>query len=611
MGRRSSVASRQPATPTLGQALERAAGFPGTGLRFLDRRERERFLSWTELRKRARRVAAGLRALGVQPHDRVALIHPTGPEFFDGFFGTLLAGAVPVPLYPPVRLGRLAEYHLRTARMLRAASAQVVLADRRVRRLLGATLERARPRLGCLTIREVGEVAKDGPAVPEAARAVSPEDLALVQFSSGTTVAPKPVALSHRAVMAQVRILNSFWPDSEEMRHAGVSWLPLYHDMGLIGCVFPALERPAVLTLIGPEVFVARPAVWLRAMSRYRATISPAPNFAYGLCVEKIRDDEMEGVDLSSWAVALNGAEAVAPSVLRAFQERFSRWGLSPTTLTPVYGLSEAALAVTFSPLDEPFVTTRFDREALATEGRARPTADGIELVSVGRPLPGFELAVRPPEGGPGDPPLPEDRVGRLWVRGPSLMAGYLDQPEATDRTLVDGWLDTGDLGFLHRGRLYLTGRAKDVVILRGRNYPPDEIEHALDRVAGVRTGCGVATSWLPEDGDREELFVFVEHAKDASDAEREKIPEDCRKAVAAATGLDPDHVVVLAPGTLPRTSSGKLRRRRTLELYLAGELTPPEPVTALRMAGALARSGLAHARLRWGGAPVREGDEG
>lgn len=603
---------REPELPTVGETLERAAGFAGTGLRFLDRRERERFLSWSEIRERALRVARGLRALGVRRQERVALIHPTGPEFFDGFFGALLAGAVPVPLYPPVRLGRLAEYHRRNAHMLRAASAQVVLADHRVRRLLGPTLELARPRFGCRTVREVAEGVQGGSLRDLAAAAeVSPEELALVQFSSGTTVSPKPVALSHRAVMTQVRILNSFWPDTDDARHSGVSWLPLYHDMGLIGCVFPALERPAVLTLIGPEVFVARPAVWLRTLSRYRATISPAPNFAYGLCVEKIRDDEMDGVDLSSWAIALNGAEAVAPSVLRAFQERFARWGLSPATLTPVYGLSEAALAVTFSPLGEPFVTTRFDREALATAGRARPSDDGVELVSVGRPVPGFELEVRPPDASPGDPPLPEDRVGRLWVRGPSLMTGYLDQPEATARVLVGGWLDTGDLGFVHRGRLYLTGRAKDVVILRGRNYPPEEIEHAVDRVAGVRTGCAVATSWLPEDGEREELFVFVEHARDASDEERDRLPEACRKAVAAATGLDPDHVLVLAPGTIPRTSSGKLRRRVTLERHLAGELTPPDPVTPLRLAGALASSGLAHARLRWGGAPESEGEDG
>jgi len=589
---------------TLTDALARAAGFPDTGLRFVDRRERERFLSWTELRERALAVAGGLRELGVERGERVALVHPTGAEFFEGFFGTLLAGAVPTPLYPPVRLGRLTEYFERTARMLRSASAVLVLADRRIRRLLGPALERARPRLGCLTLEELPE---EPPREGAARNAVLPDDLALVQFSSGTTVAPKPVALTHRAVMAQVRILNSFWPDSADVRHSGVSWLPLYHDMGLIGCVFPAVERPGVLTLLGPEVFVARPALWLRALSRYRATLSPAPNFAYGLCVEKVRDEELDGVDLSCWKAALNGAEAVAPSVLQAFQRRFARWGLSPAALTPVYGLSEAALAVTFSPIAEPFVTTRFDREALAEHRRAMPVRDGLELVSVGRPLPGFDLRVLPPNGGPGDPPLPDDRVGRLWVRGPSLMTGYLDQPAATARTLVDGWLDTGDLGFLHQGQLYLTGRAKDVVILRGRNYAPEEIEQAAGHVAGVRSGCVVATSWLPEGGEREELFLFVEHARDASDDARERLPEACRKAVAAATGLDPDHVLVLTPGTLPRTSSGKLRRREALERHLGGRLTPPEPVNPLRLAGAFARSGLAYARLRWGGAEEGE----
>jgi len=603
-----------PVPNTLCRALERATDFPGTGLRFLDRRERERFFSWAEIQSRSLRVAAGLRELGVGRGERVALVHPTCPELIDGLFGVLLAGAVPVPLYPPVRLGRLTEYHERTARMLDAASAVVVLADRRVQRLLGATLEKARPRWGCHTVEDLSI---DGEAVEPVD--ASPAELALVQFSSGTTVAPKPVALSHRAILAQVRILNSFWPDTENLRHSGVSWLPLYHDMGLIGCIFPALERPSVLTLIGPEVFVSRPAVWLRTLSRYRATISPAPNFAYGLCVEKIRNEEMEGVDLSSWTVALNGAEAVAPSVLRAFRQRFARWGFSESALTPVYGLSEAALAVTFSALDQPFVTRRFERETLAHHREARtakdvedpeenggehPSRGSVELVSVGRPVPGFDLEVLPPDGRPGNAPLPEDAVGRIWVRGPSLMEGYLDRPEATSRALVDGWLDTGDLGFLHQGQLFLTGRAKDVVILRGRNYPPDEIEHAAGRVQGVRTGCVVATSWLPDDGEREELFVFAEHAKGVSEEERKAIPEACHREVAAATGLDPDHVVVLEPGTIPRTSSGKLRRRETLDRHLAGELTPPDSVTPVRLAGALARSGLAYARLRWGGAP-------
>ena len=571
----------------LGRCPEGADG----GLRFVDRAERAVWVPWTEVRDRALAVCGGLRALGIERGDRIPLLYPTGIEFFEAFFGTQLAGAVPVPLYPPVRLGRLGQYLHGTARMIARTRARLVLADPRVKRILGEAVAAAHPPLGCRTLaelpREKGEAVRVGPA-----------DLALVQFSSGTTVDPKPVALSHRAIVGQVEALNSFWRDTAELRHSCVSWLPLYHDMGLIGCVFPALSREAQLTLIGPELFVTRPALWLRTLSRYRGTVSPAPNFAYSLCLHRISDAEMEGVDLSQWRTALNGAEAVAPAVVRAFSERFARWGFRPEAMTPVYGLSEAALAVTFSGLGGRFRSRRFDREGLARDGIAREAPDGREIVSVGRPVPGFRLQIRDEAGRE----LPEGRVGRVWIQGPSLMEGYLDDPEATARALQDGWLDTGDLGFLNEGELYLTGRAKDVVILRGRNYAPEEIERSVEGIPGVRTGCVVAASWLPEDAEGEQLALFVEAARSAGADELAELPEACRAAVLGATGLAVDQVEVLPPGTLPRTSSGKLRRGEALRLWLASELTPPEPVTAFRMAKAVARSGLAYARLRWGG---------
>jgi acyl-CoA synthetase (AMP-forming)/AMP-acid ligase II len=595
----------QPATPVA--ALARAARLvaDGTvapcGLRFVDRREQERFFDWAELVARARPVAGGLRALGVGRGERVALVYSTCPEFFDAFFGIWLAGAVPVPLYPPVRLGRLDEYHQRTARMIELAGARLVLAEPRIRRLLGQAVAAARPPLGCRTLGDLpaaSSIGEDDLTAPP-----HPDELALVQFSSGTTVDPKPVALSHRAVAAQVRALNSLWPEQSQLEHSGVSWLPLYHDMGLIGCIFPAFDLPATLTLLGPELFVAKPALWLRALGRYRATISPAPNFAYGLCVAKVRDEEMAGVDLSHWRVALNGAEAVAPSVLRAFTERFARWGFRPEALTPVYGLSEAALAVTFSSFEQPFTSRRFDRRALAEQGTAMelpgPERSGAELVSVGRPLPGFELEIRHADTGE---PLPQRRVGRVWVRGPSLMDGYLDQPEATAAALVDGWLDTGDLGFLAGGELYLSGRAKELIILRGRNYAPEIVERPLAELAGARPGCAVALSWLPEGADGEVLWLFVETARGATPETLRTLPERCRVAVLAATRLAVDEVHLLAPGTLPRTSSGKLRRGETLRRFLAGELDAPTPATPLRLAGAVARSSLAYARWRWRG---------
>jgi acyl-CoA synthetase (AMP-forming)/AMP-acid ligase II len=656
---------------TINDYLMRAGRLPDGGLRLLDRAEQARWVGWDEVRARALAVCGGLLALGVQRGDRVALVFPTGLDFFSAFFGTLLAGAVPAPLYPPVRLGRLREYFARTTRMLEIAAARVVLADARIERLLGEPVAAARPRYGCLTLADL-----PGAAAPAQPVRVRPDELALVQFSSGTTVAPKAVALSHRAVVAQTEILSGFWRDEEGLRHSCASWLPLYHDMGLIGCVFPALARDATLTLLPPELFVARPALWLRAIARYRATISPAPNFGYSLCLTRVADADLEGVDLSCWRAALNGAEPVAPAVLQAFAERFARWGFSPAALTPVYGLSEAALAVTFSELERPYRSGWFDREALSRERLARPVpahggspsapgghrppghpgepgerverargegdpagdgaerdgdpvaaggergwdpvarraggrdgdpqaagperatrgADcGVEIVSVGRPVPGFRLAVRDPQGRD----LPPGRVGRLWIRGPSLMEGYLGDPEGTARALRDGWLDTGDLGFVDQGELFLTGRAKDLIILRGRNHSPAEIEQAVDAVSGVRAGCAVAVSWLPEGAAGEVLALFVERARGATPAQLAELPDACGKAVLAATGLAVDRLEVLAPGTLPRTSSGKLRRSEALRLYREGGLTPPAPVTVMRLAREVVRSRLAYARHR------------
>jgi acyl-CoA synthetase (AMP-forming)/AMP-acid ligase II len=571
---------------TVNRLLEQAAASADGGLRILDRKENSSWLPWSEIHERARSAAGRILASGVRRGQQVALVYPTCGGFFDAFFGTLLAGAVPVPLYPPVRLGRLDEYHQRTAAMLQAADARLVLAEKRVRRLLGPAVEAARPPLGCRTLGDLP------PAEPNSVP-VGEGDLALVQFSSGTTVDPKPVALSHRAVVAQTVLLNGFWPDGDGVVHSGVSWLPLYHDMGLIGCVFPALERGAVLTLIPPELFVARPVAWLRAISRYRATVSPAPNFAYGLCVDRIRDNDLEGVDLSSWRVALNGAEPVAPEVLRRFQRRFSAWGFRPEALTPVYGLSEASLAVTFSPIDRPFTSRRFDRDALAGRLQAIDDPEGVEIVSVGRPLAGFALKIVDRE----HRELPERRVGRVLVRGPSLMEGYLGSRRATARAMRGGWLDTGDLGFVVERDLYLTGRAKDVLILRGRNHSPLEVEQAVDTVDGVRTGCAAAVSFMPEDGERELLLVLVEAHKALPETDYPEIGRKVAHAVLAATGLDPDRVEVLEPGVLPRTSSGKIRRREALQRWRADALTPPASVSPFRLAGEAVRSSLAMAR--------------
>ena len=574
-------------TDTLGGLLERASRRRDVGLRLLDRSEQARFFPWSEVWSRALDASSRLQRAGVRPGDRVALIYPTSIEFIDALFGCVLAGAVPVPLYPPVRLHRLDEYSARTAAMLDAVSAELVLVDRRIRPILGAAVTAAGPRSGCRTLAELAN--GPGAAVPRTA-----DDLALIQFSSGTTVAPKPAALSHGAVVAQAVALNGHWPDSDACVHSGVSWLPLYHDMGLIGCVVTALERPGTMTLIPPELFLARPAVWLRAISTTSATISVAPNFAYGLCVEKIGDDDLEGVDLSSWRVALCGAEPVVPRVLRRFIRRFAPYGLRPEAVTPVYGLSEATLAVTFSAIETPFVSRRFDRDALSRDGRAVEAADGLELVSVGRPV--GDAAVRIVDAGGAE--LPDGLIGEILTSGSSLMAGYYGRPEATGEVLRDGWLHTGDLGFVHDGELFLTGRAKDLLIIRGRNHPPTEVEVAVDGVPGVRTGCSVAVSWLPDGADGEVLLLLAEIERRGRASGSGDIGDACRAAVRTATGLELDRVELLEPGTLPRTSSGKLRRQESLRLYLAGELLPPGKVKPWKLAGAAVRGALDVARL-------------
>ncbi len=575
---------------TLASALLLHEATDHRGLRFLDRRERPTYYPWSQIRQRAMACSGRLLALGIEPGERVILVFSTSIEFFDAFFGCVLAGAVPTPVYPPVRLGRMEEYHQRTARMIELASARLVLAEARVKRVLGRTDELARPSLGVRTLEEL-------PPASLAVRLPVASDLAMVQFSSGTTVEPKPVALSHAAVMAQTRILEhevTGGVDESVSPQAGCSWLPLYHDMGLIGCVFPALVHPGDLTLIGPESFIARPAVWLRALSTYGGTVSPAPNFAFALCVERIQDEQLDGVDLSRWRTALNGAEPVAPEVLRAFTERFARWGLRPEALTPVYGLSEASLAVSFSPIEQPFLGRRFDRDELAA-GRAVADPAGIELVSVGGPVQHFELRVVTE----GDVDLPEGRVGTVLARGPSLMDGYLGEPELTALALRGGWLDTGDLGFIHQGELFVTGRKKDVLILRGRNHAPHPLEQACDVVAGVRTGCVAAASYRPEGAPGERLLLFVEHASDATAEQIEALPQACIDEVLRVTGLKADLVLELSPGTLPRTSSGKIRRGQALALWRAGELVPPDQVGLLKVAGIMAGSALAYLRAR------------
>jgi acyl-CoA synthetase (AMP-forming)/AMP-acid ligase II len=567
---------------TVNDALTRAA-LGAHGLRFVDADENELVMSWSEVHDRARRLAGALAERGIRPGDRVAMVLPTGPDFMDAFFGALLAGAVPVPLYPPVRLGRLDEYVHGTARMLELTGARVLLSDARTRLLLGRAVAIAQPALGCPTVAELreGAVAHEVP--------VDGEALALIQFSSGSTVDPKPVALTHRALLTQVASLATLLRVPEGTPSTGVSWLPLYHDMGLIGCLLEAMYYPGSLVLIPPELFLARPALWLRALSRHHGVVSPAPNFAYGLCLKRIRDDELAGVDLSHWRYALNGAEPISADMQRRFVARFAPFGFRAESLMPVYGLSECALAVTFTNVDGAKRELAVDPGVLAEQGRAAPGSHCI--VSVGAPVPGAAVEVRGETGAA----MLDRQVGQVWIRAPFVMREYFGQAEASAAVIRDGWLDTGDRGFIDDGELFITGRGKDVVIIRGANHPPQLFEGCLDDVDGVRTGCAVALGYVPPDGANESLLILAERAGAATSGLEERVTA----AIVERTGIVPHAVVMLAPGTLPRTSSGKLRRGEALRRFQAGELTPPLAVTPLRVGVQVIRSLAAFARRR------------
>jgi fatty-acyl-CoA synthase len=574
----------------LGESL-RAAAESQFGVTFVHLDEREERLSWADLLKRARLAAGSLRARGVKRGDRVALLLRTGPGFLVAFFGVILAGAIPVPLYPPVRLGRLDEYHAATAQMLQRVGARLIVSEPVLARLLGETLARARPALGLRLISQL-----QGPAAASDGydEELSPDGIAVIQFSSGSTVDPKPVCLTHRQLMAQIAALQQL-AQPDQTRDLFLSWLPLYHDMGLIGALLATLDFPGPLVLLAPEVFLARPALWLRALSRHRGTISGAPSFAYGLCVKRITDRELEGVDLSAWRLAFNGAEPISASVVRRFCDRFAPYGFSPEAIRPVYGLSEATLAVTFPPPRATLRTLQADPRVLAIEGALAP--GNRELVSVGVPIPGVEIQIRAEDG----TIVPEGTVGRIFVQGPSVMQGYFDDEAATAQAVPEGWLDTGDLGVTREGELYIVGRVKDLVIVRGGNHPPQEFEDCLEGLPGLRPGCHVALGFQPPGADGEELLVLAEQTEAGDHAALE---ESVRAAILARTGVRAHTVRILSPGTLPRTSSGKLRRSEALRRYLQGELRPPKRVGAARLVGELARSTAirAFARLRGSG---------
>jgi 1-acyl-sn-glycerol-3-phosphate acyltransferase len=518
--------------------------------------------TYGELAAGSREVANGLRKHGIAPGDAVALMLPTHPDYFDAFCGVLLAGGVPVPLYPPSRASLLEEHLRRQARILRDVKATLLVTDETV--APSAHLLRAGvPGLqGCVTVEEMRSTDQGGLRLP----VVRPGDTALVQYSSGSTGHPKGVVLTHDQLLANIRTLGAAAGVSAD--DTFVSWLPLYHDMGLIGGWLTSLYFGYMFAVMSPLSFLARPVRWLRAVQQHHGTLSASPNFGYELCVRHIADDELAGLDLSSWRLTCNGAEPVSANTIRRFAERFGPYGFRPEAMTPVYGLAETAVGLTFPPLGRLPVIDAIDRDTLARSGRAVPVTDEALarlVVSCGRPLPGYAVRIVDATGRE----VPERVQGGVEFRGPSATSGYFGDPAATEALRHGDWLDTGDIGYLAGGELHLTGRAKDLVIRAGRNLNPEEIEEAIGDVAGVRRGCvAVFASDDPRLGT-ERLVVVAETNLGRNDSEARS---DLQRRIAVATvdvaGVAADEIVLAPPGSVLKTPSGKIRRAATRDRY-------------------------------------------
>jgi acyl-CoA synthetase (AMP-forming)/AMP-acid ligase II len=551
----------------------------------------EKVLSFSSLASGARQVAAALQARHVRVGDRVMLILPTGEAFLNCFFGALLAGAVAVPAYPPARQKNLTEYQDRLAALIKVADPTLIITFRQVRVLVEAAAFQAGGNARVLEPEALqGETAQFQP--PE----LKSDALALIQFSSGSTGAPRGVKLSHRNLLANLAsVLAVIQPTQQDVN---CTWLPLYHDMGLIGGLLMPLFSGNPLVLMSPQAFLLDPKRWLWGMHHYKGTISTAPNFAYQLIASRVDDAEMEGLNLSHWRLALCGAEPVMPQTLDAVCARLGRFGFQREAILPVYGLAEAALGTVFPPVGRIALIDRVSVEALSLEGLAKAVeADDDQaglFASVGVPLPGFEARVI----GPGGHRLSDRHVGEVQLRGPSVMSGYFNDEESTRNAFDGDWLKTGDQGYLASGELYLVGRLKDVVMKGGRNYAPQDLEHAAEEVAGVRKGCTCAFG-IPDAQTGTEAVVVVAETREPK-AAHGALCQEISDRVQARVGLRPNHVSLVPPGAIPKTSSGKLRRTHCKEQWLTGALKAPAMPGPLAKAKWLSQATAHRTKNQW-----------
>lgn len=521
-------------------------------------------ITYGELLAGAESMAIGLQQLGLGRGDKVALMLPTGLDYLRTFYGILLAGCVPVPIYPPARLSQIEE-HIRRHRGILQNSLSTLLVTVPQAKAVGRLLKTAAPVLK--HVLTPGDLKLGGTLqLP----GIGPEDTAFLQYTSGSTGDPKGVVLTHANLLANIRAMGEAVNASAD--DIFVSWLPLYHDMGLIGAWLGSLYFGVLVVLMSPLEFLVRPQRWLHAIHYHRATLSASPNFGYELCLKRIAEDELGDIDLGSWRLAFNGAEPVSPDTLQRFHNRFARNGLRREALMPVYGLAENSVGVAFPPLGQGPRIMRIKRDIFMSEGEAVEAAESDEhamlMVSCGQPLPGHEIRVVDENSRE----LPEGQEGHVQFRGPSATSGYYRNPEKT-RSLFDGdWLQTGDMGYMAGGDLYISGREKDVIIRAGRNIYPQELEEAVGNIDGIRKGCVAVVAARDRTTATERLVVIAETR--ATDAVKlEQLRETIDSLTLDLMGVPCDEVVLAPPHAVLKTSSGKIRRAACRDAYEEGRL--------------------------------------
>ena len=521
-----------------------------TGLTFLAADGSERTIGFRSLREQAYARGRKLLASGIGPGDRVAIIIPEPDEFVLTFLGAVTAGIVPVPLYPPLALSKLDTYLDGTARVLNAAAADLLVTTAQVEKLLWSVVVKVPTLKDLVTVQRL----KERREVEAGRPMVLPSDPVFLQFTSGSTSTPKGVIVTHKSLVANTEAIIHEGLHLDPKTDVGVSWLPLYHDMGLIGFVLAPILAQIPIVYIPTLQFVKRPVLWMEVVHRHKATLTFAPNFAFARVTKRASEADLARWDLSTLRIVGCGAEPISGATMTAFVDKFARCGLRPEAMLPCYGMAEATLAMTFVGLDERI------KIHTGPDGNA-------ENVSCGRPFLGHEIGIFGDNG----QRLPERVVGEIRFRGPSVAGGYFRNPELTRQTFIDGgWLKTGDLGYLEDGELYISGRSKDILIVHGKNFYPQAIEWQVEDVPGIRKGNVVAFS-VPG-ADTEEVVIVAETAE-TDPEKRSALAKEVKVHLNTALSLVASDVVLLGVGELPKTTSGKLQRRKTREQYIGKTL--------------------------------------